>query len=95
MIAIDSDSTGKTISDDAAANFKSLTSGEVMKIRGLFKNEEQVQTSCMMMALSNVLPASSDKSSAYLRRLEISRCDYQLTNDESSSVLTLNVLRSN
>ena len=83
MIAIDSDSTGKTISDDAAANFKSLTSGEVMKIRGLFKNEEQVQTSCMMMALSNVLPASSDKSSAYLRRLEISRCDYQLTNDES------------
>ena len=83
LIAIDSDSTGKTISDDAAANFKSLTSGEVMKIRGLFKNEEQVQTSCMMMALSNVLPASSDKSSAYLRRLEISRCDYQLTNDES------------
>lgn len=83
LIAIDSDSTGKTISDDAAANFKSLTSGEVMKIRGLFKNEEQVQTSCMMMALSNVLPASSDKSSAYLRRLEISRCDYQLTKDES------------
>lgn len=83
LIAIDSDSTGKTISDDAAANFKSLTSGEVMKIRGLFKNEEQVPTSCMMMALSNVLPASSDKSSAYLRRLEISRCDYQLTNDES------------
>lgn len=83
LIAIDSDSTGKTISDDAAANFKSLTSGEVMKIRGLFKNEEQVQTSCMMMALSNVLPASSDKSSAYLRRLEISRCDYQLTNDKS------------
>lgn len=83
LIAIDSDSTGKTISDDAAANFKSLTSGEVMKIRGLFKNEEQVQTSCMMMALSNVLPASSDKSSAYLRRLEISRCDHQLTNDES------------
>ena len=84
LIAIDSDSTGKTISDDAAANFKSLTSGEVMKIRGLFKNEEQVQTSCMMMALSNVLPASSDKSSAYLRRLEISRCDYQLTNDAST-----------
>ena len=83
LIAVDSDSTGKTISDDAAANFKSLTSGEVMKIRGLFKNEEQVQTSCMMLALSNVLPASSDKSSAYLRRLEISRCDYQLTNDES------------
>lgn len=71
LIAVDSDSTGKTISDDAAANFKSLTSGEVMKIRGLFKNEEQVQTSCMMLALSNVLPASSDKSSAYLRRLEI------------------------
>ena len=83
LIALDSDSTGKMISDDAASNFKSLTSGEMMKIRGLFKNEEQVKTSCMMIALSNMLPASSDKSAAYLRRLEISRCDYQLTNDES------------
>lgn len=83
LIAIDGDSTGKTISDDAAANFKSLTSAELVKIRGLFKNEEQVQTCCMMMALSNTLPSTSDKSAAYLRRLEISRCDYQLTNDES------------
>lgn len=83
LIAIDGDSTGKTISDDAAANFKSLTSAELVKIRGLFKNEEQVQTCCMMMALSNTLPSTSDKSAAYLRRLEISRCDYQLTNDPS------------
>lgn len=83
LIAIDGDSTGKTISDDAAANFKSLTSAELVKIRGLFKNEEQVQTCCMMMALANTLPSTSDKSAAYLRRLEISRCDYQLTNDES------------
>lgn len=81
LIAIDGDSTGKTISDDSAANFKSLTSAELVKIRGLFKNEEQVQTCCMMMALSNTLPSTSDKSAAYLRRLEISRCDYQLTND--------------
>lgn len=83
LIAIDGDSTGKTISDDAAANFKSLTSAELVKIRGLFKNEEQVQTCCMMLALSNTLPSTSDKSAAYLRRLEISRCDYQLTNDTS------------
>ena len=32
---------------------------------------------------ANTLPSTSDKSAAYLRRLEISRCDYQLTNDES------------
>ena len=83
LIAIDGDSTGKMISEDAAANFKSLTSAEIVKIRGLFKNEEQVQTCCMMMALSNTLPSTSDKSAAYLRRLEISRCDYQLTNDPS------------
>lgn len=83
LIAIDGDSTGKMISEDAAANFKSLTSAELVKIRGLFKNEEQVQTCCMMMALSNTLPSTSDKSAAYLRRLEISRCDYQLTNDAS------------
>lgn len=83
LIAIDGDSTGKMISEDAAANFKSLTSAELVKIRGLFKNEEQVQTCCMMLALSNTLPSTSDKSAAYLRRLEISRCDYQLTNDTS------------
>lgn len=81
LVAIDSDSTGKTISDDASAIFKSLTSGETIEVKGLYKEAEKIQTSCSIIAFSNMMPNSSDKTTAYLRRLEIVRCDYQILND--------------
>lgn len=78
LVAIDSDSSGKTISEDSAAMFKSLTSGERVQIKGLYQKATTVETSCSIIAFSNVLPNSSDKTSAYLRRLEIVGCNYQL-----------------
>lgn len=85
LVAIDSDSSGKTISEDAAATFKSLTSGERMQIKGLYQKATTINTCCSIIAFSNVLPNSSDKSAAYLRRLEIVRCDYQIL-DENEEV---------
>ena len=85
LVAIDSDSSGKTISEDAAALFKSLTSGERMQIKGLYQKATTIETSCSIIAFSNVLPNSSDKSAAYLRRLEIIRSDYQIL-DENEKV---------
>ena len=84
LVAIDSDSTGKTISDDSAALFKSLTSGESIEAKGLYKEAEKIQTSCSIIAFSNMMPNSSDKTTAYLRRLEIVRCDYQILNDDDT-----------
>ena len=82
LVAIDSDSSGKTISEDSAAMFKSLTSGERVQIKGLYQKATTVETCCSIIAFSNVLPNSSDKTSAYLRRLEIVGCNYQLLDDD-------------
>ena len=85
LVAIDSDSSGKTISEDAAAMFKSLTSGERVQIKGLYQKATSIETCCSIIAFSNVLPNSSDKTSAYLRRLEIVGCNYQIL-DENEEV---------
>ena len=82
LVAIDSDSSGKTISEDSAATFKSLTSGERVQIKGLYQKATTVETSCSIIAFSNVLPNSSDKTSAYLRRLEIVGCNYQILDED-------------
>lgn len=82
LVAIDSDSSGKTISEDAAAMFKSLTSGERVQIKGLYQKATSIETCCSIIAFSNVLPNSSDKTSAYLRRLEIVGCNYQILDDD-------------
>lgn len=81
LVAIDSDSTGKTISDDASALFKSITSGESIEVKGLYREAEKIQSCCSIIAFSNMMPNSSDKTTAYLRRLEITRCDYQILNE--------------
>ena len=63
--------------------FKSLTSGERVQIKGLYQKATTIDTCCSIIAFSNVLPSSSDKTNAYLRRLEIIRSDYQiLSKDE-------------
>ena len=82
LVAIDSDSSGKTISEDAAAMFKSLTSGERVQIKGLYQKATSIETCCSIIAFSNVLPNSSDKTSAYLRRLEIIGCNYQILDED-------------
>ena len=82
LVAIDSDSSGKTISEDAAAMFKSLTSGERVQIKGLYQKATSIETCCSIIAFSNVLPTSSDKTSAYLRRLEIIGCNYQILDED-------------
>jgi hypothetical protein len=82
LVAIDSDSTGKTISDDSSALFKSLTSGESIEVKGLYKQSEMIQTCCSIIAFSNMMPNSSDKTTAYLRRLEIVSCNYQILNPQ-------------
>ena len=82
LVAIDSDSTGKTISDDSSALFKSLTSGESIEVKGLYKESEMIQTCCSIIAFSNMMPGSSDKTTAYLRRLEIVLCNYQILNPQ-------------
>lgn len=81
LVAIDSDSSSKTISEDCAAMFKSVTSGDTIDTRALFKESENIESRCLLIEFSNDFPKSSDKSAAYLRRLELVECKYQLMNE--------------
>ena len=81
LIAIDSDSSSKTISENCAAMFKSLTSGDSIDTRALFKESENIEARCLLVEFSNDFHKSSDKSAAYLRRLELVECKYQLMNE--------------
>lgn len=78
LVMIDGDATAKTINDDAAANFKLLSTCERVSVRGLYQEHVDLDSNCFIIAFSNFLPSSSDKSDAYLRRLEIVKCEYQL-----------------
>lgn len=84
LVAIDGDSSSKIISEDAASMFKSITSGDAVDNRALFKEAESTDARCLLIEFSNDFPKSSDKSSAYLRRLDLILCLYQLKNDLSS-----------
>lgn len=79
LIALDADSSNKHITDDAASNFKKITSGELLDIKKLYVQESsQSEIFTMLVTASNNLPTSSDKSSAYTRRLDIVKCSSRL-----------------
>ena len=84
LVAIDGDSSSKIISEDSASMFKSITSGDAVDNRALFKEAESTDARCLLIEFSNDFPKSSDKSSAYLRRLDLILCLYQLKNDPDS-----------
>ena len=86
LVAIDGDSSSKIISEAAASMFKSITSGDTVDVRALFKESENIEAMCKLIEFSNDFPKSSDKSSAYLRRLELIRCDYQLKNGPAYAI---------
>ena len=90
LIAIDGDSSTSQISEDACAIFKQITSGDDVLIRPLYGESIARTAITMMISFSNDFPASSDKSSAYLRRLEYIKCDYQIHDKEHAYELGAN-----
>lgn len=90
LIAIDGDSSTSQISEDACAIFKQITSGDDVLIRPLYGESIGRTAITMMISFSNDFPASSDKSSAYLRRLEYIECEYQILDKEHECELGVN-----
>ena len=78
LIAIDGDSSTSQISEDSCAIFKQVTSGDDVLVRPLYGESFERSAITMMISFSNDFPASSDKSAAYLRRLEYIECEYQI-----------------
>lgn len=86
LVAIDGDSSSKIISEDAAANFKSVTTGDSIDGRALYHESENIEPVCLMIQFSNDFPKSSDKSAAYLRRMDLVECKYQLISEDSGGL---------
>ena len=90
LIAIDGDSSTSQISEDSCAIFKQITSGDDVLIRPLYGESIGRTAIAMMISFSNDFPASSDKSAAYLRRLEYIECEYQILDKERELELGAN-----
>lgn len=54
-----------------SANFKKLVTGETMNVRAIYRDPEDMTTTCKFMFLSNNLPRFKDGTDAELRRLRI------------------------
>lgn len=90
LIAIDGDSSTSQINEDACSIFKQITSGDDVLIRALYGESFERTAIAMMINFSNDFPASSDKSSAYLRRLEYIECEYQILDKDHENELGVN-----
>ena len=87
LIAIDGDSSTSQINEDACSIFKQITSGDDVLVRPLYNECYERAAITMMINFSNDFPASSDKSSAYLRRLEYIECEYQILDKDHENEL--------
>lgn len=90
LIAIDGDSSTSQINEDSCSIFKQITSGDDVLIRPLYGESFERTAIAMMINFSNDFPASSDKSAAYLRRLEYIECEYQILDKEHEHELGFN-----
>lgn len=79
LIAVDGDSSGKSLSSDAAATFKRIVTGDTVRSRQIYGKMRDVKAMCLLLAFCNTLPKSSDKSNAFLRRMTIVKCSDRLT----------------
>lgn len=78
LIAIDGDASSKTLSNDAAATFKRVVTGDIVRSRQIYGKLRDVRSMCLLLAFCNTLPKSSDKSNAFLRRMTIIKCSDRL-----------------
>lgn len=78
LIAIDGDSSSKALSNDAAATFKRIVTGDTVRSRQIYGKMRDVKAMCLLLAFCNTLPKSSDKSNAFLRRMTIIKCSNRL-----------------
>lgn len=78
LIAIDGDASSTTISSDSAENFKKLVTGDSISSRQIYGSYVSRRSMCLLIAFSNNLPKTSDKSDAFARRMNIVKCSSRL-----------------
>lgn len=70
LIAIDADSDSAYIEGEAAHNIKKIVTGDLITVRSIYKDPIDVEPKVLLIAASNEMPKSEDKTNGLSRRFE-------------------------
>ena len=71
LLVIDEDSADLQLDHDAVANLKMFSHGQPMEVRSIYERSRIYNPSAMIVACTNYMPTSVDKSDAFNRRFSI------------------------
>jgi hypothetical protein len=71
LLVIDEDSADLQLDHDAVANLKMFSHGQPMEVRSIYEKSRIYHPSAMIVACTNHMPTSVDKSDAFNRRFSI------------------------
>lgn len=71
LLVIDEDSADLQLDHDAVANLKMFSHGQPMEVRSIYEKSRIYNPSAMIVACTNHMPTSVDKSDAFNRRFSI------------------------
>lgn len=71
LLIIDEDSADLQLDHDAVANLKMFSHGQPMEVRSIYEKSRIYNPSAMIVACTNHMPTSVDKSDAFNRRFSI------------------------
>ena len=71
LLVIDEDSADLQLDHDAVANLKMFSHGQPMEVRSIYEKSRIYHPSAMVVACTNHMPTSVDKSDAFNRRFSI------------------------
>lgn len=84
LLVIDEDSADLQLDHDAVANLKMFSHGQPMEVRSIYEKSRIYHPSAMIVACTNHMPTSVDKSDAFNRRFSIFTQNSKLVSREHS-----------
>lgn len=84
LLVIDEDSADLQLDHDAVANLKMFSHGQPMEVRSIYEKSRIYNPSAMVVACTNHMPTSVDKSDAFNRRFSIFTQNSKLVSREHS-----------
>lgn len=98
LIAVDADSPSTYLSKSVTTNIKNIVFGDMINVREIYKKPIDIIPHTLLIAASNSMPKSSDKSEGLNRRLEWYKIKGKLNRDNNwfdilaSDTITQNLL---
>lgn len=82
LLVVDEDASDLQLDSTAASNLKQFTHGQRMESRSIYEKTKAYRPRAMVVACTNHMPTSVDKSDGFNRRFSIFTQTHKLTNSE-------------